>query len=366
MDMILSECLNAANEMTPHGGLAPAQKVLSLLPHSPATMGDEDECLDVGALQAHADGPTTFSVQSHNRAKVREAFARWDCGERVRRGALRKAAPVVGSYQVGDTVSCCREARAGEHRLQWSVRSRLKGFEKHKNSLGKTQPRTCWVICDSVPVCVAIDRLRPFTPAELLASHFTQTKFSVPLAADAQTQQGFIDERVSLHDPKVADSSRTAGEDVSEDEQDDEMSQPTQMTSVEKRKEIQMDETAKELLASLPKGASPRASSLRSCDETQEQLIRSAKQARTTKKGIETLQDVYFLFQKGHCEHQRKGLLQVRMAGMRQSNKKKLLKKKDGERNLHFPSCPPDVQAARRDETRRMEKSGGTLMQVLF
>ena len=56
-----------------------------------------------------------------NRAKAREAFIRWDSGERVRRAALRKAAPVVGSYQVGDIVSHCREARAGEHGLQWSV-----------------------------------------------------------------------------------------------------------------------------------------------------------------------------------------------------------------------------------------------------
>ena len=42
------------------------------------------------------------------------------------------------------------------------------------------------------------------------------------------------------------------------------------------------------------------------------------------------------------------------MAGMRKSNRKKVLKKKDGERNLHFPSCTPDVQAALR-ETRRTE-----------
>ena len=42
------------------------------------------------------------------------------------------------------------------------------------------------------------------------------------------------------------------------------------------------------------------------------------------------------------------------MAGMRKSNKKQVLKKKDGERNLHFPSCTPDVQAAVR-ETRRIE-----------
>ena len=134
------DSLNAANELTRHGGFAPAQWVLSRLPRNAATVGDEDECLDVGALQAYADGPTTFGVLSST-------------GEQVRRAALRRASPVVGSYQVGHIVSYCREARAGQHGLQWSVGSRLIGFEKDRNSLGETQPRTCWVICDSVPVC---------------------------------------------------------------------------------------------------------------------------------------------------------------------------------------------------------------------
>ena len=83
MDMILSECLNGINEMTRHGGFLPW--VPSRLPRNPATMDDEDECLDVGVLQAYADGPTTFGVRSRYRAKAREAFVRWDCGERVRR-----------------------------------------------------------------------------------------------------------------------------------------------------------------------------------------------------------------------------------------------------------------------------------------
>ena len=82
-----------------------------LLHYFHRTIGDEDESLDVGALQVHVDGPTAFGVQSRYRARAREAFVRWDCGERVRRAALRKAAPVVGSYQVGDIVSHCREAR---------------------------------------------------------------------------------------------------------------------------------------------------------------------------------------------------------------------------------------------------------------
>ena len=186
-------------------------------------MGDEGECLDVSALQAHVDGPTIFGVQSRFRAKAREAFVRWDCGERVRRAALRMAAPVVGSCQVGDIVSYCRESRAGEHGLQRSVRSILIDFEKDENSFGETQPRTCWVICDSVPVCVAIDRLRPCTPPELFSFHHTETKSSTPLAADAQTQQGFIDERTPFDIPTIAEPSRTA-----DDEHDDEMLEPTQ------------------------------------------------------------------------------------------------------------------------------------------
>ena len=158
---------------------------------------EEDECLVVGALQAHADGSTTFGVQSPYGAHVKLSYA--GTGERVRRAALRKAAAVVRSYQVGDIVTSCREARTGEQGLQGSVGSRLMGFEKDRNSLGDTQPRTCWIICDSVPVCVAVDRLRPCTSAKLLAFRYRQTKGSSPLAADARTQQGFIDERAPLN-----------------------------------------------------------------------------------------------------------------------------------------------------------------------
>ena len=244
MDMILSECLNAVNEMTRHGNFAPIQWVLSRLPRNPDTMGNEDACLDVGALQACADGPTTFWVQSRYREKAREAFVRCNCGERVRRAALRRAAPVVGSYQVGDIVSYCSEERAGEHGLQWSVGCTLIGFDKDRNSLGKTQPRTCWLICDSVPVCVAVDRLRPCTLAESLAFHYTQTNSSSPLATEGQIQQGFIDERASLN-TTTADPSRTADEGEDEDGWDNEMSEPTRRKRTEKRKEIQTDETAK-------------------------------------------------------------------------------------------------------------------------
>ena len=127
-------------------------------------------------------------------------------------------------------------ARVHWHKSQvsaFSINVRLK-----KNSCHLSCHRA--VICDSVPVCVAIDRLRPCTSAELLAFHYAQTKSSTPLAADTQKQQGFIDERTSLDILTAADSSRMV-----EDEQDDEMSEPTRITSAEKRKEIRMDESAK-------------------------------------------------------------------------------------------------------------------------
>ena len=123
------------------------------------------------------------------------------------------------------------------------------------------------------------------------------TKFS-PLAADAQTQQGFIDERAQLN-PTVTDPSRNANEDEDEDGRDDDTSEPTQITKTEKRKEIQTDETAKELRAQLPKADLSYASSLRPSDETEEQLDRSSKQARTAQKGVETLQDFSKISKRG-------------------------------------------------------------------
>ena len=103
------------------------------------------------------------------------------------------------------------------------------------------------------------------------------------------------------------------------------------------------------------------------CDKTQKQLERSLKQARTARKGVETLQDLSYLFQKGHCEHQRNGFLQVRVAGMRKSIKKNTLKKKDGERNFHFPSCTPRCASrSQSDEThewnRWMKFSAGFML----
>ena len=138
-------------------------------------MGDEEECHDIGAIQAHLDGPTEFALQARYRLAARESFIKWDCGERVQKGYLRNATAVPGPYKTGDIVSYSRRARKEENGIQWSGGCRIVGFEYDHNATNPNRdPYSAWVICDGIPVLVAVDKIRPCTAAELLACQFSQ------------------------------------------------------------------------------------------------------------------------------------------------------------------------------------------------
>ena len=196
VDMALTECITAMNEQKRHGGFAPVQWVLAKFPRAPATFGDEEEREDIGAIQAHVDGPTEFALQSKYRLKARNAFVKWDCLARTARAYLRNAVPVPGPYKTGDIVSYCRRPRAGEGSgIQWSVGSRIVGFESDPNYPDK-EPSNAWVICDGLSVLVALDKIRPCTAAELLAYQFLQGKdLATDPISETHDQQAFIDER---------------------------------------------------------------------------------------------------------------------------------------------------------------------------
>ena len=126
------------------------------------------------------------------RASARRAFIREDCGRRVARAVLRKAAPLVGEYATGDIV-CYRKEDQG-----WSPACRLIGFDGNK---------TAWLICAGTPVCAAVDRLRPTTSAEAFAMQFAQDAKYEP--GHPEDQQAFVDARASLNhdeDELVEDS----------------------------------------------------------------------------------------------------------------------------------------------------------------
>jgi hypothetical protein len=137
IDMVIAECICAINELARHGGFAPVQWVIGKLPRNPATVVNEDEYADIGAMQAHLDGPTAFALQAEYRLNARKEFVKYDCGKRVQRGILRNATPINGPYKVGDIISYCRRARAGELGIQWSVGSRIVGFETDPNESWK-------------------------------------------------------------------------------------------------------------------------------------------------------------------------------------------------------------------------------------
>ena len=159
------------------------------------------------------------------------------------------------------------------------------GFEKDQNSLGETQQTH---MLGNRRLCSRMGSHRSSTLMDAIGSFgfFTTRKPKVLhlLQQTLRHNRASSMNVLSLHNPTVVDQSRTADEDVGEDERDDEMSEPTLMTSAEKRK---ADETAKELRASLPTADSSHASSLHPDDEAQDQFVRSSTQARTTKTRVE-------------------------------------------------------------------------------
>eukprot|EP00973_Karenia_brevis_P085247 11832235-Karenia_brevis.AAC.1 len=64
------------------------------------------------------------------RQEAKKAFMELDSSQRVARAMLRKAAPIVGDYRVGDLISFQREKGThGNRRKRWSPAARIIGFE---------------------------------------------------------------------------------------------------------------------------------------------------------------------------------------------------------------------------------------------
>ena len=178
----IAEAVSTKNNLSRNGGFSPSQWVFGTLPRGPGDQFDEQEFADLGPLQGQLEPGTAFARRAELRASARRAFIREDCGRRVARAVLRKAAPLVGEYATGDIV-CYRKEDQG-----WSPACRLIGFDGNK---------TAWLICAGTPVCAAVDRLRPATSAEALAMQFAQNVKYEP--GHPEDQQAFVDARAPLN-----------------------------------------------------------------------------------------------------------------------------------------------------------------------
>ena len=184
MKVAVAEAVSTKYDLSRNGGCSPSQWVFGTLPRGPGDQFDEQEFADLGPLKGQLEPGTAFARRAELRASARRAFIRENCGRRVARAVLRKAAPLIGEYATGDIV-CYRKNDQG-----WSSACRLVGFDGNK---------TAWLICARVPVCAAVDSLRPATSAEALAMQFEQNVRYEP--GHPEDQQAFVDARAPLdHD----------------------------------------------------------------------------------------------------------------------------------------------------------------------
>ena len=190
MRQLIPEICIVKNEGERYGGYSPAQWVLGRAPNRPGGRHDEDNYADLGILESQLDPDAVFAEKQALRLAARKAFVKADSGKRVARAVLRKSAPVLGEYKQGDIV--CYWTK----RKKWSTASRIIGFEGEK---------IVWLLTEGVPVCAALDKIRPAFPYERASWHFLHSRNSmltdwVPGTEDAQ--QGYVDAR-DTESPRV-------------------------------------------------------------------------------------------------------------------------------------------------------------------
>jgi hypothetical protein len=147
-------------------------------PRATGCATDADEAADLGLFQNRLDPTTSFAQNAAMRLSARRAFACEDCGRKIARALLRKSAPAIGKYQVGDVVAYYKKDHG------WSTAARIIGFEGSK---------AVWLAHGGVPICAATDRIRPATAAEAVSRKFLlNTDHIIPGDGD---QQRFVDLR---------------------------------------------------------------------------------------------------------------------------------------------------------------------------
>ena len=166
MIMRLTPEINAVvNEMRRNGGFSPAQWVTGRTPrYAAGEQGDDEQAHMLQALEERVAPSTIFAERMEYRHEAKKAFVYADSSSKVAKAMLRKAAPINGDYRVGDLISFQREQGSnGVARKRWSPAARIIGFDGEK---------VCWTICEGIPFCLAVDRIRPANASEALAYQY--------------------------------------------------------------------------------------------------------------------------------------------------------------------------------------------------
>ena len=185
MEVVLSECVTAKNELARHQGFRPAQHVLGKQPRIPGSLTDEGE--NFGTYHARYDETSPFYLRHRARAEAQRAFVHLDTSRKVAKALQRNAAPIDTEYSVGDLVIYRRDNVPGTTATVWSTVSRVIGH---------------WLLHENVPVLVSARQMRPADEVEVAVHRVLTGEPVLPEAIVNGSGQKFADERTA--DPVTA------------------------------------------------------------------------------------------------------------------------------------------------------------------
>ena len=151
---------------------------------------------------------SAFYLMAQIRAQAKQEFVRLDTSKRVKRALAHKAAPIPMDYQVGDLISFKRKQGANSEAEKWSTASRVIGFDGRH--LGHTDEKCMWVLCESLPVSVAVDKIRQCTPEEILAWQYMNNR---RMTADYEPGPSHLPQSYVNEDPMRKDKKRAKPDD---------------------------------------------------------------------------------------------------------------------------------------------------------
>jgi hypothetical protein len=124
MKLAAAQVIAAKNEMCRKGGISPSQWVLGKFPRGVASLLEEEEIGQLGALAGALDAETEFGLRAQYRNTSKKGFVKQDCSLRYQRATLRRANPIAADYQQGDMVMYRHDNQ--EH--GWQGPARILGF----------------------------------------------------------------------------------------------------------------------------------------------------------------------------------------------------------------------------------------------
>ena len=209
MTILATEVNSVVNDCRRVDGFSPSQWVLGKQPFRPGDQHDSEGWADIGVIQDNIDPTSAFYLKAQVRAQAKKEFVRLDTSKRVKRALAHKAAPIPLDYQVGDLISFKRKQGAESEEEKWSTASRVIGFDGRH--LGHTEEKCMWVLCESLPVCVAVDKVRPCTPDEILAWQYLNNRRMATnyQPGPAHLPQSYVNEEPTKKDKKRAKTSES-------------------------------------------------------------------------------------------------------------------------------------------------------------